>query len=52
MEDLLNENPTAVYVTTPNARHVEPVLGALEAGVHVFSEKPMATSLAEARRIL
>jgi myo-inositol 2-dehydrogenase/D-chiro-inositol 1-dehydrogenase len=52
MEDLLNENPTAVYVTTPNARHVEPVLGALEAGVHVFSEKPMATSLAEARCIL
>ncbi len=52
LEDLLNENPTALYVTTPNARHVEPVLTALEAGVHVFSEKPMAISLGESLRLL
>jgi myo-inositol 2-dehydrogenase/D-chiro-inositol 1-dehydrogenase len=32
--------------------HREPVLRALAAGVHVFSEKPMATSLAEATEIL
>lgn len=52
LDDLLNEQPAAVYVTTPNARHVEPVLKALLAGVHTFSEKPMATSLAEAQEIL
>ena len=52
LDDLLHEGLTALYVTTPNARHVEPVLAALQAGVHVFSEKPMATSLKEARRIL
>lgn len=48
---LLDARPDAVYVATPNAHHVAPVLAALGAGVHVFSEKPMATSLADARRI-
>jgi myo-inositol 2-dehydrogenase/D-chiro-inositol 1-dehydrogenase len=40
-----------VYVTTPNTHHAEPVLALLAHGAHVFSEKPMATSLDEARRI-
>jgi myo-inositol 2-dehydrogenase/D-chiro-inositol 1-dehydrogenase len=48
---LLGAGVDAVYVTTPNTTHVEPVLTALNAGVHVFSEKPMATSLDGARRI-
>ena len=48
---LLDKGPDAVYVTTPNALHREPVLTALAAGCHVFSEKPMATSLAEAEEI-
>lgn len=52
LEDLLNENPTALYVATPNTRHVKPVLATLKAGVHVFSEKPMATSLTDAKQIL
>ncbi|MFB0545840.1 MAG: Gfo/Idh/MocA family protein [Anaerolineae bacterium] len=52
LDDLLNEGPTAVYVTTPNALHREPVLAALAAGAHVFSEKPMATTLDEAKSIL
>ena len=42
----------ALYVTTPNTKHVEPVLLALKKGVHVFSEKPMATSLSGAKKIL
>lgn len=41
----------ALYVTTPNTLHAEPVLEALRAGVHVFSEKPMATNLEDAWRI-
>jgi myo-inositol 2-dehydrogenase/D-chiro-inositol 1-dehydrogenase len=41
----------AVFVTLPNAHHAAVALEALERGLHVFSEKPMATSLADARRI-
>jgi len=51
LEELLELGVDAVYVTTPNTLHVEPVLKCLENNVHVFSEKPMATSLSEAERI-
>ena len=45
LPDLLDRGAEAVYVCTPNVQHVEPVVTALGAGVHVFSEKPMATTL-------
>jgi myo-inositol 2-dehydrogenase/D-chiro-inositol 1-dehydrogenase len=48
---LIDAGAEAVFVCTPNSMHVEPVVAALEAGLHVFSEKPMATSLEGARRI-
>ncbi len=48
---LLDSRADAVYVTTPNTLHVQPVLTVLAHGVHVFSEKPMATTLADAWRI-
>ncbi|MDQ7844424.1 MAG: Gfo/Idh/MocA family oxidoreductase [Armatimonadota bacterium] len=51
LEALLDAGAKAVYVATPNTMHVEPVLRCLAAGVHVFSEKPMATSLEGAWRI-
>lgn len=51
LEDLIELDVDAVYVTTPNTLHVEPVLKCLERDIHVFSEKPMATTLAEAERI-
>jgi len=41
----------AVYITTPNTKHVEATLAALEAQRHIFCEKPLATSLEEARRV-
>lgn len=41
----------AVFVTLPNVHHAPVVLEALDRGLHVFSEKPMATSLPDARRI-
>jgi myo-inositol 2-dehydrogenase/D-chiro-inositol 1-dehydrogenase len=41
----------AVFVTLPNVYHAPLVLEALDRGLHVFSEKPMATSLEDARRI-
>lgn len=38
----------AVVVSTPDHLHLEPVMAALESGVHVLVEKPMATRLSEA----
>ena len=38
----------ALYVATPNHRHDAPVLAALEAGVPVLCEKPMAATLSAA----
>ena len=52
MDEIFAHKPDAVYVTTPNALHLEPVMAALQRGIHVFSEKPMATDLKEAKQIL
>lgn len=41
----------AVFVTLPNVYHGPVVLDALARGLHVFSEKPMATTLEEGRLI-
>ncbi|WP_230529936.1 Gfo/Idh/MocA family protein [Microvirga roseola] len=41
-----------VSVTTPNAFHADMAIAALEAGKHVWCEKPMATSPADAERML
>jgi myo-inositol 2-dehydrogenase/D-chiro-inositol 1-dehydrogenase len=46
------EKSDAVYITAPNTRHVELALRALAAGKHVFCEKPMATTMEDARRVL
>lgn len=48
---LIDAGAQAVFICTPNSMHVEPVVAALRAGLHVFSEKPMATSLEGARTI-
>jgi myo-inositol 2-dehydrogenase/D-chiro-inositol 1-dehydrogenase len=42
----------AVYITAPNTRHAELALEALAAGKHVFCEKPLATTIEDARRVL
>ena len=41
----------AIYVTSPNRTHVGYALAALEAGRHVFCEKPFALNLAEAEKV-
>src|SRR5712691_1212015 len=51
VEALLDTGVEAVYVCTPNTLHTEAVLAALQRHVHVFSEKPMATTLREAQQI-
>ena len=40
-----------VSITTPNAFHAEMAVAALEAGKHVWCEKPMAVGFAEAERM-
>src|SRR3954453_15420784 len=41
-----------VHNTTPNYLHVPVILAALARGKHVISDKPLATSAADARRPL
>ncbi|MBN1420647.1 MAG: Gfo/Idh/MocA family oxidoreductase [Planctomycetes bacterium] len=47
------ENPSVdiVHIATPNHLHREQVLAALRAGKHVYCEKPLAASAAQAREI-
>lgn len=41
-----------IYITTPNTQHTELAILAAEERKHVFCEKPMATSVVDARRVL
>jgi predicted dehydrogenase len=51
---MLNENPEldAVVVCVPNYLHADIAVLALERGQHVLTEKPMATHLADASRMI
>ena len=52
-EDLLSrEDVEAVVVALPTARHAEVAIAALEAGKHVYLEKPLATTLSDAEAVL
>ncbi|MEQ1772964.1 MAG: Gfo/Idh/MocA family oxidoreductase [Burkholderiales bacterium] len=52
-DDLLrNPDVTVVAIHTPNAQHAEQAIAAARAGKHVFCDKPMATSVADAERIV
>jgi myo-inositol 2-dehydrogenase / D-chiro-inositol 1-dehydrogenase len=52
LADLADLGAQAVFVTLPNVHHGAVVLEALDRGLHVFSEKPMATTLDAGREIL
>ena len=47
MEELLDSGVDAVSVCTANVAHAEATIAALERGIHVLCEKPMATTLAD-----
>jgi myo-inositol 2-dehydrogenase/D-chiro-inositol 1-dehydrogenase len=51
LDDLLSD-VDAVYICNPNALHADVAVAVLGAGLHVFSEKPMATSLEVAGAVL
>ena len=42
----------AVYLATPNFAHTELAVKALDAGIHLLLEKPMATSVEDCRTIM
>jgi len=51
-DDILNNNKiNAVYIATPPSSHLKYALQALEAGKHVYLEKPMALNADEAKQI-
>jgi myo-inositol 2-dehydrogenase/D-chiro-inositol 1-dehydrogenase len=51
-EDLLRHpGLDAVVLATPTSLHADQIIAALDAGVHVFCEKPLALSVADCRRV-
>jgi predicted dehydrogenase len=48
---IANEGLDAVSVATPNAYHMQPTIDALQAGLHVICEKPLAMNADEARQM-
>lgn len=52
LTDLLDtQQPDAVVIATPDFAHLEPGLACLERGLHVLFEKPLATTVDDARQL-
>ena len=49
---LTDQRPDAIFNLTPAPRHAPITRAALEAGAHVYSEKPIADSIAEADALI
>jgi UDP-N-acetylglucosamine 3-dehydrogenase len=51
-EMLIRERPDLVIVVVPTSLHREVALAAMQSGAHVLIEKPIASTLAEARQLV
>lgn len=51
-EVLQDDDVDAIVITLPNAVHAEAAAAAFERGLHVYVEKPIATTAADARRVV
>jgi predicted dehydrogenase len=51
LEALLERPPDALIIATPDFAHAEPAVAAAQAGCHLMVEKPLATTVEDARRI-
>ncbi|RLE59215.1 MAG: inositol 2-dehydrogenase [Thermoprotei archaeon] len=49
---LRDEEVEAVFITTPTFLHKDMIIKALEAGKHVFTEKPMTVTVEEAKEVI
>lgn len=52
IDELLTAGVDAIVISTPDGLHRDATIRALEAGVHVFCEKPLATTLEDADAML
>ncbi|QKD02024.1 Gfo/Idh/MocA family protein [Mesorhizobium loti] len=52
VDDLLNADIDAAYISTTNELHLEQALAAIKAGKHVLCEKPLALTSADARKMV
>lgn len=51
-EMLEKENLDAISVATPDAFHLDPTIAAIKKGLHVLVEKPLATTVEDAKKIV
>ncbi len=51
-EILFHKDIDIVHICTPNAFHKETLIKALQAGKHIYCDKPLTTSYANAKKIL
>jgi predicted dehydrogenase len=51
--DMISANVVdAIFIATPHTQHVDQILAGLNAGLHVLCEKPLVTSVADAKRVI
>jgi myo-inositol 2-dehydrogenase/D-chiro-inositol 1-dehydrogenase len=51
VDALLDSGLDLVFITVPNTKHADLAVKALKRKLHVFTEKPLATSLEDARKV-
>lgn len=51
-DEMLEQDLDVIHLATPHHVHAEQAIAALEAGINVLTEKPMAISLADADRMI